>query len=337
MAPRRIIFTHGGGRFANQLVNFGHLIAFCEEHRGAFVVGNVAFWPYASLMAQVAPESTYPFDASAGRTLHRVYTELKRSGKRGEGKLGKGVARFWHRYGALMPQAQSVLVGDTMKGRLPGKRIDQLDLNAEDALRLLQRKRTTVLGGWGVRSWPLFERHQGIIREALAIHPRFTTIAEAFINDLRQRYDYLIGVFIRQTDYRQHQDGRYFFETPQYVRWMHEAADVFADRGRVGFVVASDEEQDPALFEGVSAHFTSGIKGAAGHYMESFAELMQCDLILSPVSTFSAWAAFLGEVPLLPLLNINDPLTATSVMPNPLVALMPVVHRAEQQQPAASS
>ena len=45
-----IIFTHGGGRFTNQLINYGHLIGFLAENNYEFDLINMAFWQYAHLL-----------------------------------------------------------------------------------------------------------------------------------------------------------------------------------------------------------------------------------------------------------------------------------------------
>ena len=43
-----IIFTHGGGRFANQLMLFGHFIGLLEEHPELRLI-NMSFWRYFEL------------------------------------------------------------------------------------------------------------------------------------------------------------------------------------------------------------------------------------------------------------------------------------------------
>src|SRR5688572_18366686 len=48
--PSTIILTHGGGRFGNQLIQFGHLLAMAEE-QGDLDLINYSFWPYADLCA----------------------------------------------------------------------------------------------------------------------------------------------------------------------------------------------------------------------------------------------------------------------------------------------
>jgi len=65
--------------------------------------------------------------------------------------------------------------------------------------------------------------------------------------------------------------------------------------------VACDEVQDPQLFSGLNAYWSTGAMGAAGHYMESFVELSMCDVVVSVPSTFSLCAAFIGDRPVLPI------------------------------------
>ncbi len=319
-----LVFTFGGGRLGNQLVSYGHLIAFLAEHPAAFDFVNSAFWVYDDLFEHVAgTRCTLPTEHTRLRALRRCWNVARRMRLRQDPRtLQKDVALTLHAYAHRARRAQSIVAGDLFNWkRLKADKRPPLDLADPDTVALLQQKPLTMLGGWGVRSWALFDRHQETIRQTLAIHTRFMSIAEAFVADLRQRYDFLIGVLIRQTDYRRAKGGVHFFETPQYVQWMHEAADVFADRGRVGFVVASDEEQDPALFQGVGAHFSTGIKGGPGHYMESLAELSLCDLVMSPISTFSAWAAFAGDSPFLQLQSSDQHIQASDALPNHIVDL----------------
>src|SRR5437870_3543900 len=60
-ADTTVVFTHGGGRFGNQLTLFGHLIALAEENPGIGIL-NISFWPYAGLCrgTQHNPLCQYP-------------------------------------------------------------------------------------------------------------------------------------------------------------------------------------------------------------------------------------------------------------------------------------
>jgi hypothetical protein len=124
--------------------------------------------------------------------------------------------------------------------------------------------------------------------------------AAAFIYTLRQEYQILIGVLIRQDDYRTWAEGKYFFETKQYVEWMRQVQDLFPGK-KVGFVIASDEEQRREEFQPLPVHFSTGAKLGNAPFIESFAELAASDYIVTAPSTFGIWAAFLGNKPIIPV------------------------------------
>ena len=58
------------------------------------------------------------------------------------------------------------------------------------------------------------------------------------------------------------------------------------------FVVFSDETIDESHFEGLPCYF------AHGSAVEDQWLMSQCDYLMGPPSTFSAWASFMGKVPL---------------------------------------
>ena len=55
------------------------------------------------------------------------------------------------------------------------------------------------------------------------------------------------------------------------------------------------------MFRGEQFNFATGEAVGPNHYLENLAELSICDAILTPPSTFSTVAAFLGNTPLVPL------------------------------------
>ncbi|MCC5830289.1 MAG: hypothetical protein JJU36_12660, partial [Phycisphaeraceae bacterium] len=119
-----------------------------------------------------------------------------------------------------------------------------------------------------MRWWPLFEKHQEVIRSYLQPASRFARIADPWIADLRQRHDRLVGLLIRQTDYRVWNAGRYFGTGEQYRRIAQGIVQRFGPD--VGIVVACDEPQPDGLFDGLPVHFCTGAAGLGGHYVESF-------------------------------------------------------------------
>lgn len=300
-----IIFTHGGGRFANQLFNYAHLIAFLEENDYKYDLINLAFWPYAHLLENTSKNlpCTFPSKHNQWKSLQRIREFSDVFPGKVNRKIFNNIIRLLHNYSSLNSEIQSIIGGkiSSIFENIPGNRKDKFDLENPDDVNLLNQAKVTLLAGWSIRSWPLVKKHQKVIGEYLALNEKYTVIATNFIQQLRKKHDYLIGVFIRLNDYKRVHDGKYFFETQQYVNWIEQAQDLFGSSSKVGFVVASDEPQDFEQFKYLNVHFATGIAGGKGHYLESMAELSQCDLIMTPPSTFSTWAAFLGDIPILPL------------------------------------
>ena len=98
----------------------------------------------------------------------------------------------------------------------------------------------------------LFEKHQQPIRGFLKPAKRFEETGEKFIADLARRYETLIGVQIRQTDYRYWENGKYFFTAEQYRGFIQQLQQRFGPRR---FRVAADEVQPPDLLQGLPAAF----------------------------------------------------------------------------------
>ncbi|MCZ8117885.1 MAG: alpha-1,2-fucosyltransferase [Microcystis sp. LE18-22.4A] len=316
-----IIFTHGGGRFANQLFSYAHLIAFLAENDYKYDLINLAFWPYAHLLENTSKNlaCTFPTKHKQWQALQKLKDILQFLPDKisNSSRIRNNIARFLYNYASFAPDIQSIIAQDVSGLKdIPGKQKDKFDLNNSDDVDLLNLAKVTLLAGWKVRSWPLVEKHQETVRDCLALKESHTATATKFTQELRQKYDYLIGVLIRHYDYRFMLEGKYFFETQQYINWIQQAQDLLGTSSKVGFVIASDEPQDFELFKHLNVHFATGIAGGKGHYLESMAELSQCDMIMTPPSTFGVWAAFLGDLPILPLYALSQVISNQDLLYN---------------------
>lgn len=322
-----IIFTHGGGRFANQLLAYSQLLAFAIEHESRHVdFVNMSFWEYAGLLEKTSqqPWCTWSQDPNQHRFFKLLNFLTGKVGIKNNSSLKRLLIFILYLYGGntLARHYSTQAITAEANDFLLGKKVRGTDLSVEPELRQILGTKLTFLSGWEVFNWQLVEKHQQRIRSHLAIHPKYQAIGAEFIAAQRSQYDFLIGVMIRQGDYRTWLNGRFFFEVEQYVAWMAQAAAIFADKGRIGFVVASDEAQTPERFPGLSVQFTTGIAGATGHYIESMVELSLCDLIITTASTFSMWAAFIREVPILPIYNSAQVMSQKDLLDNHLFGML---------------
>jgi glycosyl transferase family 11 len=181
---------------------------------------------------------------------------------------------------------------------LPGRETILLD-EPEYQKKICPARIVFVYGGW-LHTPSLVKKHGDKIRAYFRPVEMFEAASCAAIEPLRREADIVIGVHIRQGDYRRWKGGRYFFTVERYAAWMRELAAQFPDR-KVSFFVCSDEPRTAGEFPGL----TVGL-GTRSPISDLYA-LARCDYILGTKSTFSQWASFYGEKPLLQVSDTSEP------------------------------
>lgn len=305
--PHQIIYTHGGGRLGNQVIRFAHWIAWALEHAGEVEVLNLAFWPHAQDFAtwRLHPGCVFPVRAGRADSIAINSPRLLRALEK-----NSRLPRVVQAAGRVWPGWQAVT--------LDIAREESLALDAVFLTRVKQHAVTTCCG-WKIANWPLVEKHEACVRDLFRPAPEHAAAAAAFIAGLRRAHDLVVGVQIRQSDYLAWQEGRFLFSAPQYATWMRQIVALQPGR-RVAFVVTSEVTQEPDAFAGLPVFFAGGSANTGGPAMRSWAELALCDLIVSPPSTFSATAAFLGGVPLWPLTAADQTMARDQIFSGGMVA-----------------
>ncbi len=296
-----IIFTHGGGRFANQFTNFANFIAFAKENN--FAIINIAFNDFSPLIENYKFYETvkYNFDKEEfkGCYLIKLFNFSKNRIYR------KFIIRLLHLYAFLSSNYQSILFNKKSILRfLNGKKIEEINLSDKKTLELFSQKTTTIIAGWGLRDWNLLEKKQSLIKTELKFNEKYQIISDDFINNIREKHNLLIGVFMRQTDYKTYTKGKYYLDTEEYIALIEKLKKRYSNRN-VAFIVASDEPKNIKEFKNLPVYFSTGIMGGDGHYIESFIQLGMCDSVLTVPSTFSGWATFMGNSKIIPIYDKN--------------------------------
>lgn len=148
----------------------------------------------------------------------------------------------------------------------------------------------TLASDWHYRDNEALSRHEDKVREFFS--PRDVATAKKAIDGLKHEGTLLIGVHIRRRDYKSFVEGRYYFDDSVYRREMQRVMDFWKDYGGRLFLVFSDESVNEASFAGLPCRFMHGSA------LEDQWMMSQCDFLMGPPSTFSAWASFMGKVPL---------------------------------------
>jgi hypothetical protein len=170
------------------------------------------------------------------------------------------------------------------------------DLNGEGYQELINQGGVLFAKGWKFRDdVNLVHCRQGIADYFTPI-PTIRKKAEVVMARARRGGSTVIGVHIRQGDYREWKGGAHYFETAQYAHWMNEVAALYPAK-KPTFLICSSDPVDFRLLEG----FT--VVAAPGEVVADLYSLSLCDAIMGPPSTFSTWASFCGSVPLCMLQN----------------------------------
>lgn len=314
---RTLIYTTGGGRLGNQLLNYANLLGFSLEHP-EFDVVDLAFTPYLETygtnlkladIKSAAISGKWNFIVSfswGGNKIRRIVPDRLWNQSKLQFLLGlwnQSRLQFLHGIATYSDHAQSIIGGNPHTPlQLCGDRFESFDLTRSERLQRLKSRQVSVVAGWGVRAWSLVDKYRDEIRTTLQVGGEYMSPARVYVEELRSQSDILVGVLVRQDDYRSWNDGRYFFDSETYRHLLDEFADEYKGE-TVTFLIASDEEQPRTLFPEDQFAFATGEAVGQNHYLESFAELSLCDVVMTPPSTFSTTAAFLGNVPVVPLYN----------------------------------
>jgi Glycosyl transferase family 11 len=317
---KTIIFTHGGGRFGNQMFSYAQLLAFAFERQDIELV-NIACWEYADLLETGCQDAL----CTNSLDIHRFkwFRYLRWFCEKTFIKNGSLAKRFIiyllyiYAGNTWSKKYNTQAITNTITDLILAQKVSDLDLAKIEDQDLVIKENNTFLSGWNICNWKLVEKHQKEIRHFLRIKSKYISISSSFILDKREKYDFIIGVMIRQGDYKTWSDGCYCYDIEQYFRWFIELTETFKERGEIGFIIASDTQQSIQNFGG-NMHFTTGIAGSKGHYLESLVQLSLCDIIVTPPSTFSLWAAFMGNTPVLPLMKADQVIEIDTLLQNHL-------------------
>ncbi len=263
-----IVVDGSYGGLCNQMFTFANLIAFAAEHD--LLVVNPMFSEQASSFEYFNKTPACGFPKSKIKRL--VFPSFL----------------FHHR---TVRYACKVLRRGfpTCQVHLGEKQELDLDNMGNQQTARLASAALSVVSGFYFVGHQTFARHAELIREVF----KPVSIIRAGVTDVlkkaRRDVDVLVGVHVRQGDYRTFRNGLSFFTSQEYLDVMRKVVMLFPDK-KIGFVVCSNEKQDGNFSE---LQVTPG----PGDPLGDLYSLAGCDYIIGPGSTFTQWASFYGSVP----------------------------------------
>ncbi len=261
-----VVFKLGYGRLGNRLYRFGNIMAFAKEHGLRAIDFSFVDDGYASYFQNLTELRfcEYPLPGS---------TEESDGAKLRRQLMGSNVA-----YVENLDDAYD------------------LDFELESA----KGKEILWLDGFHFHADHLVDKHRRAIQSFFQPIDSVRMRVDTAFQSLRAQYQAIVGVHIRQSDFKSWNDGKCFFEVSDYADAMRSLHGQLLDRKPL-FLVFSDEGLDDALFKPLPVLFSNG------EAIEDMYSLSQCDYILgAPNSTFSGWASFFGDTPILNLKGRED-------------------------------
>jgi hypothetical protein len=265
-----IIFMPFSGRLGNQLISQANLLALCLEHEPRFSLANASLLPYRGNFSKAECER-FGNPSEADQAFAQMLALLFRSQR-----LYRALS---HRVPNLKWESAHIVVDDSRR------------LELDEPLPPGFGAKTLFLSGWGINSGPLLYRHRRRILEHLAFKIDHRRIDE-IVSRARNGCDVLIGVHIRQGDYRSFANGIHYFSSGEYASAMRDLAQRISPL-RVSFLVCSNSPQRDADFEGLDVSVCRDTTPT-----DDMTILSRCDMIFGPPSTFSFWASYMSGVAL---------------------------------------
>jgi hypothetical protein len=280
--PKKIIISFRTGRLANRLILFAQFIALAEE-RG-WQVSNVNFHSYAEFFKNPRRDIYCRYPVAKKRSWLDLIPGLAPAIRKT--RIFSNLIRYagLHLHQIPFLKKSAVLLREKADWEV-------MDLDGENFANQTRAAKIIFVHGWKFRATNLVERHAQKIRDYFEPLDKFENAAREIVGTLRREADIVVGVHIRQGDYRHWRNGKFFFEIDRYASWMREIAGQFPGRP-VAFFVCSDEVRVAEEFPGLKVAFGSSP-------IVDLIALSKCDFIVGPVSSFSQWASFYGAKPLL--------------------------------------
>lgn len=167
------------------------------------------------------------------------------------------------------------------------------DISQASFIKLAKNK-ILLVDGWRFVDYLALKKHAETIRTLFTPNGVFLENTFTLRKDQFKKFDKIIGVHIRLGDYARFLQGRWFYSLETYKEFMNQVSHFPQFKNmRLGFYICSNEKVNLEYFKDFN------IVKSSNHFIEDLHGLSSCDLIIGPPSTYSAWAAFYGKVPLL--------------------------------------
>ena len=151
-----------------------------------------------------------------------------------------------------------------------------------------------LIRAWDLRCPHSLEMQQERVREILTPNDSAKDSANKTMVPLREKFDCVVGIHARRGDYEKYLGGIHFHSWDAYRDWILQTKNLLEikGKGRVGFLLCSDEKPDYSTFGDLPVSF-----GDSKSVASDLCSLSLCDYNIGPPSSFGTWLSWHGQVP----------------------------------------
>ena len=280
------ILSSGGNELANQLWNYASIYAYSLE-RG-YKLENPSFFEYGDYFTTpAAPNFIFklffflPF---------KNYTKRKTAFRR------RSWRKFYTWYVKVVSsfhKQEIIYSGNEKQYYLPPTK------NSSGKLHELENSDSNIyFDGWLFRNSVGLEKYRQKIKEYFKPRGDVEKKVVSETQTIRKKYKNVIGVHIRQGDYKTWRGGQYLIPQKRALEIIEEYLSFSGlNKNETCFFIASDGLVDEKIFSGLNT-FISKENAITDLFM-----LSQTDGIIGSNSTFGAFASYYGNIPFIVMEN----------------------------------
>jgi hypothetical protein len=272
-----IILHHKYGQMANRMILIIHFVAFCLENNIALRILNFE-------------EYLKEFDHNSLKKLNYKNIQFKRK------------TIFWKLLISLLYRV-NLLIGNKNVMDIR-KDFDEKEIafDLEGLKPLLRNRRVLLPEGWLFRCSELTQKHHENMVSLFKPNQKSSLRIEQFLRGIpNDRIK--VGIHIRRRDYREFQDGKYFYDDNTYLSLMDQFERLFENKA-VQFLVFSDEPISDLIRD------RKHVSASENNFIEDFFLMSHCDYLMGPPSTFTLVSSYLGSCN---LFQIEEPGTSLKI------------------------
>lgn len=282
-----VIIGKRAGQLGNRLFVFAHIIANAIEYD--YEVQNPSFFGYSQYFIGTRNDFFCRFPARSSRwnspALQQLFYRI----------INKGVLPLsgFNSFAKLL-NITFLDINDKTSSE------ECYDLTNPDYINLAtSSNRLIIKDAWLCRDFKNLEKHADQVRNYFTPVEKHAVAVSSLISKTRRDSELLVGVHIRQGDYKRWQGGKYYFTSSEYAAFMARIVATMPEK-QITFLICSNEKQDELFFTGLNYIFGNN------HQLEDMYAFAQCDFLIGPPSTYTSWASFYGSVPLHTINTIDD-------------------------------